>query len=156
MDCYQVDESEPAKMTTEERTRLLVPWGGGLAFWCPACQDEHMVLVPGYDRGRPPQEIWTWNGSWDKPTFRASILVKHGHYLKPDSQCWCTYEQRFHEPAPDNAHCYLCHSFVTDGLIQFLGDCSHSLANQTVPLQPHEWSEWVFEEYEKQKASGAK
>lgn len=29
---------------------------------------------------------------------------------------------------------YTCHSFVTDGRIQFLGDCTHSLAGQTVDL----------------------
>ena len=28
----------------------------------------------------------------------------------------------------------VCHSFVTDGRIQFLGDCTHSLAGQTVDL----------------------
>jgi hypothetical protein len=28
----------------------------------------------------------------------------------------------------------VCHSFVTDGRIQFLGDCTHALANQTVEL----------------------
>lgn len=30
----------------------------------------------------------------------------------------------------------ICHSFVTDGNIQFLSDCTHSLAGQTVPLKP--------------------
>ena len=29
---------------------------------------------------------------------------------------------------------YVCHSFVVDGRIQFLGDCTHPLANQTVEL----------------------
>jgi hypothetical protein len=28
----------------------------------------------------------------------------------------------------------ICHSFVTDGRIQFLNDCTHSLAGQTVDL----------------------
>ena len=28
----------------------------------------------------------------------------------------------------------ICHSFVTDGRIQFLGDCTHKLAGQTVDL----------------------
>jgi hypothetical protein len=28
----------------------------------------------------------------------------------------------------------VCHSFVTDGRIQFLGDCTHALANQTFDL----------------------
>ncbi|SHF03280.1 hypothetical protein SAMN02745157_1480 [Kaistia soli DSM 19436] len=29
-----------------------------------------------------------------------------------------------------------CHSFVTNGRIQFLGDCAHELAGQTVDLPP--------------------
>lgn len=28
----------------------------------------------------------------------------------------------------------VCHSFVKNGTIQFLGDCTHKLVNQTVPL----------------------
>lgn len=51
---------------------------------------------------------WTWNGSLDKPTFRPSLLVDH-------------LERR-------------CHSFVTDGRIQFLGDSYYALAGQTVEL----------------------
>ena len=31
----------------------------------------------------------------------------------------------------------VCHSFVTDGRIQFLGDCTHKLAGQTVNIP--EW-----------------
>ncbi len=30
--------------------------------------------------------------------------------------------------------CVRCHTFITDGRIQFLGDCSHKLAGQTVDL----------------------
>ncbi|MHC8396108.1 hypothetical protein ACYZT8_21075 [Pseudomonas sp. LB3P93] len=33
----------------------------------------------------------------------------------------------------------VCHSFVIDGCIQFLGDCTHELASQTVDLP--EWSD---------------
>jgi hypothetical protein len=31
----------------------------------------------------------------------------------------------------------VCHSFVTDGRIQFLNDCTHPLAGQTVDIP--EW-----------------
>ena len=50
---------------------------------------------------------WTWNGDKVKPTFSPSIVVQGTKR---------------------------CHSFVTDGLIQFLSDCSHELAGKTVPL----------------------
>ena len=39
--------------------------------------------------------------------------------------------QSWYKTAPDR----VCHSFVTDGNIQFLSDCTHSLAGQTVPLE---------------------
>jgi len=51
---------------------------------------------------------WTWNGSVDAPTLRPSVLTR--------------------------AHDFTCHSWINDGHAQFLGDCSHELANQTVPL----------------------
>jgi hypothetical protein len=57
--------------------------------------------------------FWGWNGSLSKPTFTPSILVRG---------------QEFGSKAPR------CHSFVTDGKIQFLNDCSHPLAGQTVEL----------------------
>lgn len=34
-----------------------------------------------------------------------------------------------------------CHSFVTDGFIQFLADCKHAMAGQTVPLPA--WPGWI-------------
>jgi len=55
---------------------------------------------------------WTWNGSVDSPTLKPSILTRGGHVDKP----------------------VVCHTFVNDGMAQFLGDCSHELAGQTIPL----------------------
>jgi hypothetical protein len=57
---------------------------------------------------------WTWNGSLELPTFQPSI-----HVRIVDSK--------------DRVRS-VCHSFVTDGRIQFLNDCTHSLAGQTVDL----------------------
>jgi len=33
-------------------------------------------------------------------------------------------------------HSTVCYSYITDGRIQFLSDCTHELANQTVDLPP--------------------
>lgn len=82
---------------------------------------------------------WTFNGSDDLPTFSPSVLVTSGHFSahhKPGSPCWCTYNA---EHLPENPNervfkCVRCHSFVRDGKIQFLGDCSHELKGQTVDL----------------------
>ena len=99
-----------------------------LRFHCPGCNDEHQVNVS------PPG--WTWNGSIEKPTITPSVLVQSGHFAPShDGPCWCSYKERTGEE-PD-FKCKQCHSFVTDGRIQFLSDCSHALAGQTVNLP--EW-----------------
>lgn len=54
--------------------------------------------------------MWTWNGSMDKPTFYPSLLCNQD------------------DPASR------CHSFVTDGKIEFLNDCHHGLRGQTVEI----------------------
>ncbi len=99
--------------------------GGRLLFWCPGCEEAHQV-----------GPSWGFNGDYDRPTFSPSVLVKTGHYCQGQEgkDCWCTYEARFGEPAPFK--CTVCHSFVRDGQIQFLGDCTHHLAGRTVPLEP--------------------
>lgn len=102
--------------------------GDGLRFWCPGCDGVH-----GINKGPGG---WTWNGDVNKPTFTPSVLVRSGCHVpghKAGDSCWCTYNaERPDEPAPFK--CYVCHSFVTDGRIQFLGDCTHALAGQTVDL----------------------
>ena len=93
------------------------------AFYCPACETVHRVT-----------DGWQFNGDFDKPTFSPSILVRSGHYLPEHSgSCWCT----FNEAHPDNPvafKCGVCHSFVRDGQIEFLSDCTHHLAEKTVEI----------------------
>lgn len=91
--------------------------GGRLMFWCPGCNGAHQV---GVGEGAGPR--WGYNGNADAPTFTPSILVS---YDGPDA-------------GRDGAPPAICHSFVTDGRIQFLGDCSHALAGRTVDLPPWE------------------
>jgi Family of unknown function (DUF6527) len=55
---------------------------------------------------------WTFNGNTETPTFRASVLV---------------------HPVPEIGR-PLCHSFVTDGKIAYLADCTHAFAGKTVDL----------------------
>ena len=52
---------------------------------------------------------WTWNEDFDNPTVSPSILT------------W-TQDTR-------------CHSFVKSGKIQFLNDCTHDKAGQTVDME---------------------
>jgi hypothetical protein len=85
----------------------------GFRFWCPGCKTSHSVNV-NPAAGRP---CWGFNGNVDRPTFTPSVLVTMSD---PDGEL------------PDER----CHSFVRDGRIQFLGDCTHALSGQTVDLPP--------------------
>ncbi|WP_061958103.1 DUF6527 family protein [Cupriavidus pauculus] len=103
---------------------------GHLTFWCPGCKDSHSIR---YGEGAGPR--WSWNGNAERPTFTPSVLVRSGHYVPghENGSCWCTY----YAENPDEPHdfaCGICHTFVTEGNIQFLGDCTHELAGKTVPM----------------------
>ena len=76
---------------------------------CPACEVNHHFFIEELDN----HPVWTWNGSWDKPTFLPSMLAnRKGAY-------------------PDRP---LCHSWVTDGQWGFLRDSTHHMAGLTVPM----------------------
>lgn len=99
--------------------------GGNFSFWCPGCQQQHVVAV-----GTPFRNgaRWSFNGVVDRPTFSPSIHIKTGHYVDgtPREDCWLCKK--------GSVACKVCHSYVTDGRIQFLPDCTHALAGQTVDL----------------------
>lgn len=86
-----------------------------LMFICPGCTGEddhgsglHMLPVgPTGDTGRPS---WTWSGSLEAPTLEPSILTR-----------WAD---------------VVCHSYLRNGVIEFLSDCTHKYAGQHVPLPP--------------------
>ena len=81
---------------------------GKFIFWCPGCKCGHWFQTTG-------KPAWEFNCDLNRPTLRPSIRVVSGN------------EQ--------GATC--CHLFVTDGKIQFLGDCTHDLKRQLV-----EMSDW--------------
>lgn len=66
------------------------------------------IILHGKREGTP---CWSWNGDTEKPTLKPSILTKGGLDSKER-----------------------CHSFVNDGKIQFLSDCSHEFAGKIVDL----------------------
>jgi hypothetical protein len=97
-------------------------WREGLAdvyFDCPGCNCSHGVWtekwIKDHDANNNPiyGPVWDFNKDMNKPTFAPSILVTTGHGEKPSD---------------------ICHSFVKDGMIQFLCDCTHELKGQTVEL----------------------
>lgn len=60
---------------------------------------------------------WSWNGDTEKPTISPSILARGK---------------------------YRCHSFLKDGVWEFLSDSEHRLAGQRVPMV--DLPEWLRKE----------
>jgi len=78
--------------------------------WCPGCEVTHTVPV------NPSGQIgngWDYTCIDGKPTLAPSL--KHGGYSSKGRPCEC-------------------HYFIRDGKIQYLSDCNHSYANQTIDL----------------------
>ena len=87
-----------------------------LSALCPACGFEHSFRVDLEGHGKWP-DAWTFNGDFEKPTFSPSM----GFNLRNQQ-----------EPHPR------CHSFLRDGVWQYLNDCTHEMAGQHVPMIPPE------------------
>lgn len=103
-----------------------------MMFFCPGCKCGHVITVSL----KPGEATWHWNGDVDAPTITPSILYQTGHNVpghKQGESCWCTYNAEHPEKASAFT-CGQCHSYVKEGNIEFLSDCTHELKNQTVPL----------------------
>lgn len=98
--------------------------GNRIHFLCPGCETVHTISY-GDDNS------WTWNGSLELPTFSPSVLTEGMTYKRVGG----TDEDPTFEDVS-----FVCHSFVSEGVIQFLSDCTHSLANEYVelPLWPND------------------
>lgn len=75
----------------------------------------HVLLYfhcPGCNTTHTLNSTWEYNGDPNNPTIRPSILVTWNHI---DEQ-------------------FRCHSYITDGNIEYMKDSTHSLAGKTVPL----------------------
>jgi len=103
----------------------------GVKFNCPGCTYSdgspmpcvlHVSwLPPGVTEESPHaagKPHWDFNGDFERPTFTPSVNSWWGGFRSGDH----------------DVPLHRCHSFITDGRIQFLGDCTHALANQTVDL----------------------
>lgn len=124
-----------AEKSMSARGLLRIIEGGQVAFWCPGCECAHAIsIAPGG---------WGFNGNYENPTFTPSVMVTGGHYMTewaeqmrkdPNRDCYCTFNKKHPELA--SLKCFRCHSFVTDGRIQFLADSTHHLSGKTVALEP--------------------
>lgn len=90
-----------------------------MVFFCPGCENGHYVRIKGQ------QPVWDFNGDLVSPTVSPSLLIKS--YRVVDGV-----------EIP-----IVCHSFIKAGRIEFLNDCTHKLAGQTVDLE--DVKEWIGE-----------
>lgn len=78
----------------------------GYAIRCPGCGNWHVFNTQRRSDGTGP--IWQFNGEMQMPTFTPSMLT------------WT--------PGRNGERLNICHSFLTDGIIDFLGDTTaHAL-----------------------------
>ena len=87
---------------------------GSIVFWCPGCKSIHRINVEPCGK----ECVWEYNGDPKKPTVSPSVL----QYGSNDPEMTVP----------------RCHSFIRNGQIQFLSDCGHELAGQTIPLIPYD------------------
>ena len=92
-----------------------------LAFFCPGCKCKHflndkLTTIPELTQ----RHIWVFNNNFERPTIQPSYLTR-GYRLNPETEKYDIETDR-------------CHSFITDGMIQFLSDCQHEMAGLTVEL----------------------
>lgn len=104
--------------------------GGMIAFYCPGCKCSHMV---------DPKR---WTVDIEGETISPSVLV-HENWKMPNEWDYNS------APKDENGtlvkqengkilgavKSHRCHSFVRDGKIQFLNDCTHELAGKTVEME---------------------
>ena len=105
-------------------SRFLRRGEGRYYHWCPACLEMHQL-----------PDSWTFNGDLSKPTFQPSFkhtgLMRNkdanGKWIGEGRDAWL-YDAEG-KPIPE-----VCHYILTDGILNFCGDCTHAFAGKSVPL----------------------
>ena len=81
-------------------------------YWCPGCDALHCIAIRPHTQDNGAG--WTFEGSLECPTYAPSQLTT-----------WRSSKEERR-----------CHTFIRQGMIQFLDDCTHELKGQTVPMVP--------------------
>ena len=106
---------------------------------CEAHEATHVMLnmpgpiptriIPVILKGtRAGTGCWSWNGDTEKPTLKPSIATTGCRDITKDEADRILAGETLDLPK------IKCHTWVNDGMVQFLGDCTHELAGQTLPL----------------------
>ena len=88
-------------------------------FWCGGCETHHRYVTKLGEGETGP--CWTFDGNEASPTFSPSLLVNGRG--RPEDLFPHTTAHR-------------CHLFLRAGMVQYLSDCTHHLAGQTIPVEP--------------------
>lgn len=102
--------------------------GGLVVFYCRGCRCHHGVQTDQAQPNPLTGARWLWNGSLDSPTFSPSILVRGTMPITDDEHARIMNGEHI-DPKP-----LVCHSFVRNGRIEYLSDCTHEFAGQTLDL----------------------
>lgn len=120
---------EPAKLTQpvkaglakktaliKTKLRAYTKLSGVFYFWCPGCSEHHSVHTDKVDLNGAMHLV---TGTPDAPTVSSMI----SRTIEP-----------FNKSKHANNREYICNSFIIDGKIRFLENCTHPLAGKTVDL----------------------
>lgn len=86
----------------------------GYMIKCPVCKWHEFPKV-----GKSGAS-WSFNGNYEKPTFTPSMNEAVGPF--PEGSQWAGQIRR-------------CHFVLTDGKLNFCGDCSHELSGRQRDLE---------------------
>lgn len=97
-------------------------------FYCAGCDYNHIIYTDEADL--PDYHAkWSFDGNMRAPTFKPSLLCRTGHHVRgmpqPPDCDYC---------GDDSDACTICHSFIRNGKIEYLSDCTHDLAGKTVDM----------------------
>ena len=106
-----------------------------LAFICPGCMKENgkpggylrsshssgLHMLPVNTTKKLPS--WNWDGNLEVPSLSPSIKTEWGN---------------------NSSGLHVCHSYLTQGVFNYLSDCTHSFVNQQIPLP--DLPDWIVNE----------
>lgn len=98
-----------------------------LRFICPGCNEEHQIT-----------RSWDFDGNFEQPTISPSIKVTFEYSSELNNKKAKEFflkKGRFptRKELPYDIK-QICHSYIKNGKIEYLGNCHHKLKNQTIDL----------------------
>ena len=99
-------------------------------FWCPVCKCGHGIWTK---QRNGMGAVWSFNGDMEKPTFQPSLLITQDlwtHPVTPENL-----KEWEAKPWHQEKVRHVCHSYIVNGTIQYLGDCTHEFAGRTIPME---------------------